>query len=81
MIGGTSANSRPTTAKKMLASPKIVKKSPKILTEESPIEVSKLCDLMYLLRYSVRKPSPNKKSVKPKESTLKLKDSNAKSKN
>ncbi len=48
MIGGTSANSRPTTAKKMLASPKILKKSPKILTEESPIDFTKLCDLMYV---------------------------------
>lgn len=81
MIGGTSANSRPTTAKKMLASPKVIKKSPKILTEESPIDVTKLCDLMYLLLYPVRKLSLNKKNVRLKESTLRLKDSNAKSKN
>ena len=81
MIGGTSANSRPTTAKKMFASPKVLKKSPKILTEESPIDVTKLCDLMYLLLYQEKKLSPNKKNVKPKESTLRLKDSNAKSKN
>jgi hypothetical protein len=81
MIGGTSANSRPTTAKKMFASPKVLKKSPKILTEESPIDVTKLCDLMYLLLYPEKKLSPNKKNVKPKESTLRLKDSNAKSKN
>jgi hypothetical protein len=55
MIGGTSPYSRPTTAKKMLPSPKILKKSPKINNEESPIDNGKLCDIMYFPNYPASK--------------------------
>jgi hypothetical protein len=51
MKSGTSQYSRPTTAKKLILSPKIIKKSEdrgKVKTEQNEIDYDKLYELMYL---------------------------------